>query len=173
MTQWLRPPGQQQGPGIGKQLVSKAASDIAGKEIAKLGLGAAGTAIGGPLGGAAGTAAGELAGPLVGQLAASFFKDGDKVKGKSKSIWGKLADKVSGDFARRKSLFGEGKPYKPQPKYRNIGGMTPGPLGFGDMIIAGKGKDVSAVKIKKAMGDMQEEVELNYHPPLAPKNKGE
>ena len=100
------------------------------------------------------------------------YKDtGGKATGKKKSIWGKIADKVSSDFDRRKQLFGKGKPYK--PKYKSIGGMTPGPLGFSDMIIAGKGKDVSSVKIKKNMGDMGEEVELNYHPPLKPKSEGE
>ena len=169
MMPWLQAPGRQQ-PGIGKQLATKAASKIAADQVAKLGLQAAGTAAAGPIGGAAGNALGELAGPLAGQLVGSFFDEGGKAK-KKKSIWGQISDKVSSDFARRKQLFGKGKPY--QPKYRNIGGMTPGPLGFSDMIIAGKGKDVSSVKIKKNMGDMGEEVELNYHPPLAAKPKGE
>ena len=78
MTQWLRPPGQQ-GPGIGEQFAKKAATNIAAKEAAKLGLGAAGTAVGGPLGGAAGTALGELAGPLAGQLVGSLFNKGGAV----------------------------------------------------------------------------------------------
>ena len=155
-----------QQPGIGQQLAQKAAGKIAAQQVGQL----AGTALGGPVGGAVGSAAGELAGPLASQLVGSLFKDGGKAK-KKQSIWGQLANKVSSDFARRKQLLGKGKPY--QPKYRNIGGMTPGPLGFSDMIIAGKGKDVSSVKIKKNMGDMGEEVELNYHPPLAPKPKGE
>jgi len=157
MMPWLQNPNAKQ-----PNLLGDAAKSIAAKEATKL----AGAAIGGP----AGAYAGELAGPLASQLVGSFFDQGGKAK-KKKSIWGQLADKVSSDFAKRKSLFGEGKPYK--PKYKAIGGMTPGPLGFGDMIIAGKGKDVSSVKIKKNMGDMGEEVELNYHPPLAPKPKGE
>ena len=134
----------------------------------KLGLQAAGTAAAGPVGGAVGSAAGELAGPLAAQLVGSFFDEGGKAK-KSKSIWGQLKSKVSSDFERRKQLFGKGKPYK--PKYRAIGGMTPGPLGISDMVMAGKGKDVSAVKMKKGIGDMTEEFELNYHSPLNPKGE--
>ena len=169
MQPWLIPPGQQQ-KGIGSQLAGKAAGKIAADQVAKLGLQAAGTAVGGPIGGAVGSAASELAGPLASQIVSGLFKNGGKAK-KSQSIWGQISDKVKSDFARRKQLFGKGQQYK--PKYRNIGGMTPGPLGFSDMIIAGKGKDVSSVKIKKSMGDMGEEVELNYHPPLAAKPKGE
>ena len=169
MMPWLQNPNAGK-PGLGQQFASSAAKKIATDQVAKLGLQAAGTAALGPAGGAAGAAASELAGPLASQLVGSFFDEGGKAK-KKQSIWGQLANKVSSDFAKRKSLFGEGKPYK--PKYKAVGGMTPGPLGMGDMIIAGKGKDVSAVKIKKAMGDMSEEVELNYHPPLAPKPKGE
>jgi len=169
MMPWLQNPNARKGPGLGGQLAGKAAEKLAAEQVAKLGLGAAGTAAFGPAGGALGSAAGELAGPLAGQLVGSFFDEGGKAK-KKKSIWSQLADKVSKDFGNRKSLFGGGKP---QPKYKAIGGMTPGPLGFSDMIIAGTGKDVSSVKIKKNMGDMGEEVELNYHPPLAPKPKGE
>jgi len=157
MMPWLQNPNARQ-----QNILGDAAGKIAAKEATKL----AGTAIGGPIGGYAG----ELAGPLASQLVSGLFNEGGKAK-KKQSIWGQLANKVKSDFAKRKSLFGEGKPYK--PKYRAIGGMTPGPLGFSDMIIAGKGKDVSSVKIKKNMGDMGEEVELNYHPPLALKPKGE
>jgi len=156
MMPWLQNPNARQ-----QNVLGDAAGKIAAKEATKL----AGTAIGGPLGGYAG----ELAGPLASQLVSGLFKDGGKAK-KKQSIWSQLASKVSGDFNKRSSLLG-GKPKA--PKYRAVGGMTPGPLGMSDMIIAGKGKDVSAVKIKKAMGDMSEEVELNYHPPLAPKPKGE
>lgn len=99
------------------------------------------------------------------------MNNGGEVPGKKKSIWGKIADKVSSDFARRKSLFGEGK--RPKTQYKAIGGMTPGPLGMSDMQVLGKPKDVSKVKIKKNDGVNTEEVELNYHAPLAPKNKGE
>ena len=177
MTQWLRPPGQQK-PGIGQQLAEKAATKVATDQIAKLGLGAAGTAIGGPLGGAAGSALGELAGPLAGQLVGQLFKGGGHVASyhktgakvdENKSIWGKLSEKVMSDFGKRSDLFGKGQ--KPMPKYRAIGGMTSGPLGMPDMVIAGKDKSISAVKMKKSMGDMSEEVEVNYHPPLAAKPK--
>ena len=157
MMPWLQNPNAKQ-----QNILGDAAGKIAAKEATKL----AGTAIGGPIGGYAG----ELAGPLASQLVSGLFKDGGKAK-KKQSIWSQLADKVSGDFNKRSSLFGGKK--QQMPKYRAVGGMTPGPLGMSDMIIAGKGKDVSAVKIKKAMGDMSEEVELNYHPPLAPKPKGE
>ena len=56
-------------------------------------------------------------------------------------------------------------------QYKNIGGMTPGPLGMSDLLEAGKDKAISKVKLKKAKGDMSEEVEYNYHPPLAAKPK--
>ena len=127
MTQWLRPPGQQK-PGIGQQFAQKAASDIAAKEAAKLGLGAAGTAVGGPLGGAAGTALGELAGPLASQLVGQLFKGGGPVASyhktgakvdENKSIWGKLSEKVMSDFGKRSDLFGKGK--KNMPQYKAIG----------------------------------------------------
>ena len=163
-------PSAQQGPGVGQQLAQSAAKKLAAEQAAKLGLGAAGTAIGGPAGGALGSAAGELAGPLASQLVGSLFNKGGEAK-KKQSIWTQLKNKVSSDFAKRKSLFGEGKPYK--PKYKAIGGMTPGPLGMSDMAMVGRDKAISAVKMKKATGDMSEEVEVNYHPPLAPKPKGE
>ena len=51
--------------------------------------------------------------------------------------------------------------------------MTSGPLGMSDALAAGKNKDISKVKIKKNKGDMSEEVEFNYHAPLAPKPSGE
>ena len=169
MTQWLRPPGQQ-GPGAGQQLAQQAAKNLAAQQVAKLGLSAAGTSVAGPAGGALGSAAGDLAGPLASQLVGSLFNQGGDVKGK-KSIWSQLADKVSGDFNKRKNLLG-GKE-KQMPKYKAIGGMTAGPLGMPDMVIAGKDKSISAVKMKKAQGDMSEEVEVSYHPPLAPKPTGE
>ena len=309
---WLNNPNAPRQPGLGQQFAQKAASNIAAKEAAKLGLGAAGTAIAGPLGGTIGTTAGELAGPLAGQLVGSLFNKGGPVymqgggslldyylsdafrqglaranqarrtggdpvaaleakapapKGVTRKVdpntgfvigegkpvevnedapgestkewvpvisprakaraerniplgealgaewstqghyadmdtgkdpWGAMLkgtwrfneggpvptekkevgfwkgfkDKVVGDFERRKSLFGEGKlPQKQQPQYKNIGGYTKGPLGMSDMQVAGKPKDVSKVKIKKSKGDQSEEVELNYHPPLAAKPK--
>ena len=168
---WLQAPGKQ-GPGLGGQFAGKAAEKIAADQVAKLGLKAAGTAAFGPLGGVAGEVGGELAGPLAGQLVSSFFEGGGKVN-KKQSVWDKITNKIAGDFNKRSQLFGN-KKQKQMPKYKAIGGMTPGPLGLPDMVVAGKGKDISAVKMKKSMGDMSEEVELNYHPPLAPKeNKGE
>ena len=99
------------------------------------------------------------------------FEEGGPVPKEKKEVgfWKGFKDKVVGDFEKRKQLFGEGKPYKPQ--YKNIGGYTKGPLGMSDMQVAGKPKDVSKVKIKKSKGDMSEEVELNYHAPLADKPK--
>ena len=70
---------QPQQPGLGQQIASKAATKLATDQVAKLGLGAAGTAIGGPLGGAVGQAAGELAGPLAGNLVAGLFNEGGPV----------------------------------------------------------------------------------------------
>ena len=170
---WLQPPGKQ-GPGLGGQFAGKAAEKIAADQVAKLGLKAAGTAAFGPLGGVAGEVGGELAGPLAGQLVSSFFKDGGKVEKKSQVYGIRLLSKIAGDFSKRSQSYSVIKPKQQMPKYRAIGGMTPGPLGLPDMVVAGKGKDISAVKMKKTMGDMAEEVELNYHPPLAPKPaKGE
>ncbi len=60
-----------------------------------------------------------------------------------------------------------------KPAYKAIGGMTSGPLGMSDALMAGKDKAISKVKIKKNKGDMSEEVEFNYHAPLAPKPTGE
>lgn len=58
-------------------------------------------------------------------------------------------------------------------KWHNTGGpitgMTPGPLGMSDMLAAGKGKDVSKVTYKKKGGKMEEQVDIAYHAPLAPK----
>ena len=62
-----------------------------------------------------------------------------------------------------------GKVNMQKPAYRQMGGMTPGPLGMTDMIAAGKGKDVSKVKYKKTGGDVTDEMEISYHAPLAPK----
>ena len=287
MTQWLVPPGQQ-GPGIGEQFAKKAATNIAAKEAAKLGLGAAGTAIGGPLGGAAGTALGELAGPLAGDLVGSLFNKGGPVHmqggGQSPAVqaaidawlnrgrnagslsniltnadvehkkWGKDGAKIAtgsneqavkkapapktpttrgtaawdiplgellgatistqggytdmrgaddawntglkaswsfeegGSVGGKKSSIwdsvkkaakhawkNDNRPgdrwaeKNQKPQYKSIGGMTKGPLGMTDMLAAGKDKDISKVKMKKTKGDMSEEMEYSYHPPLAAK----
>ena len=66
---------------------------------------------------------------------------------------------------------GEGRWNKSKPQYKAIGGLTSGPLGMSDLQIAGKDKAISKVKMKKSKGDMSEEVEYNYHPPLAAKPK--
>ena len=160
------------GPGIGEQLATKAATNLAAKEAAKLGLGAAGTAVGGPVGAAAGTALGELAGPLAGQLVGSLFNKGGDVPKKS-SIWDSVKKAASyawkndnlRDPKHSWSHVGQNK----KTLYKNIGGMTPGPLGMSDMLMAGKDKDISKVKLKKTKGDMSEEMEYNYHAPLAAK----
>ena len=294
MTQWLRPPGQQ-GPGIGEQFAKKAATNIAAKEAAKLGLGAAGAAVGGPLGSAAGTALGELAGPLAGQLVGQLFnkggavylqdggfqqpahvqaflqqylanldnqraarqtaidagtpgaenikttlpdvpnslsapaekkaqapapktpttrgtaawdiplgqllgadistqggytdmrgaddawntglkaswsfEEGGSVGGKKSSIWDSVK-KAAKHAWKNDNRPGDRWAEKNQkPQYKAIGGMTKGPLGMTDMLAAGKDKDISKVKMKKTKGDMSEEMEYSYHPPLAAKPK--
>ena len=342
MMPWLQNPNAQQKPGLGGQLASKAASNLAAEQATKLGLGAAGTAFAGPLGGALGSAAGELAGPLAGQLVGNLFNrggpvwsqsfvdrinqqydrqiedararghgpqsiagleqakqgviakynrvtggppapqsgptqeevnaqllakglsqsDADKVKaageaaggineeviaqalapaapdravgGKSGGSgswniplgsgflgadWSTSGDYSAGtkfddgtssgdswnagikgtwtfdkggevpgnskssiwDSVKKAAQYAWKNDNKPgdrwaarnKPEYKNIGGMTKGPLGMPDMLAAGKGKDVSKVKMKKNKGDMAEEVEVNYHAPLAPKPTGE
>lgn len=95
-------PTAQGGPGIGQQLAQKATSQLAGDQIAKLGLGAAGTAIGGPVGGALGSAAGELAGPLAGQLIGSLFAQGGSVLGQYKGPKHTGAQKVAAIKAKMK-----------------------------------------------------------------------
>ena len=60
-----------------------------------------------------------------------------------------------------------------KPMYQRMGGMTPGPLGMSDMLAAGKGKDVSKVLYKKKGGDIEDQVEISYHAPLAAKPSGE
>ena len=337
MTNWLVPPGSQK-PGIGQQFAEKAATKIATDQVAKLGLGAAGTAIGGPLGGAAGSALGELAGPLAGQLAGSLFMKGgpvylqgggglapgwdqasllqllsenihalapqegkstqeviqdflrsrgaiadvkqgpntrsahitpvqeatpeapaehvsdegpskeevaaaalaakkkaeadalaakpkyDAPRSKSSAQWniplgsgflgadwstsGSYSDMDRGedpwsagikgtwsfnkggdvpsnsiwDSVKKAASYAWKNDNKPgdrwaeknkKPQYKAIGGMTPGPLGMSDMMVAGKDKSISKVKLKKAKGDMSEEMEYSYHPPLAAKPTGE
>ena len=59
----------------------------------------------------------------------------------------------------------------PKPIYQRMGGMTPGPLGMSDMLEAGKGKDVAKVVYKKKGGDIEDQVEIAYHAPLAAKPK--
>ena len=66
---------------------------------------------------------------------------------------------------------GEGRWGKSKPQYKAIGGLTKGPLGMSDLQVAGKDKSISKVKMKKSKGDMSEEVEYSYHPPLAAKPK--
>ena len=307
MMPWLQNPNASKGPGIGEQFAKKAATNLAAKEAAKLGLGAAGTAVGGPLGGAAGTALGELAGPLAGQLVGSLFNKGgvvhadagkfidaarpswrddsrsnrwadyqatiakliaqrkaaalaaqtpeapvveapaepaaEEYKAPDRAVGGKSSggsgswniplgnifgadistqgdyasgtnydDGTKGDDAWNAGLkatwsfdkggnvpakgsiwdkvksaasyawknenkpgdrYAKNNPQVTKPAYKAIGGMTSGPLGMSDALKAGKDKDISKVKIKKNKGDMSEEVEFNYHAPLAPKPTGE
>ena len=93
----------------------------------------------------------------------------------SKSIWDSV--KKAASYAwKNDNKPGDSYAHKlnnSKPKYKAIGGMTEGPLGMSDMLAAGKGKDVSKVKMKKNNGEHTEEVELNYHAPLAAKPKGE
>ena len=94
----------------------------------------------------------------------------------SKSIWDSV--KKAASYAWKNDnkpgdRYAKNNPQVTKPAYKAIGGMTTGPLGMSDMLAAGKGKDVSKVKMKKNKGDMSEEVEVNYHAPLAPKPTGE
>ena len=89
------------------------------------------------------------------------MNQGGPVKQK-KSIWGKIKDKVTGDFKKRSALMGGNK----KPQYKQMGGMTPGPLGMSDLQVLGKPEDVSKVVMKKKGGDVEDTVELNYHAPL-------
>ena len=89
----------------------------------------------------------------------------DKVKSAAKYAWEN--DNKPGD------RYAKNNPQVTKPAYKAIGGMTSGPLGMSDALAAGKDKDISKVKIKKNKGDMSEEVEFNYHAPLAPKPTGE
>lgn len=84
----------------------------------------------------------------------------DKVKSAAKHAW------KNDNLAKK-----EGRWKNAKPQYKAIGGMTPGPLGMSDMLVAGKDKDISKVKLKKSKGDMSEEMEYSYHPPLAAKPK--
>lgn len=94
--------------------------------------------------------------------------------------------KAAADYAWGKGREGESsrknmKKYNPYKKdsaaYKVAGGpipgMTPGPLGMKDMLMAGKGKDVSKVTYKTTGGDITDQVEIAYHAPLAPKPQGE
>lgn len=171
MTQWLVPP-RQQGPGLGQQFAEKAATKIAADQVAKLGLTAAGNAAAGPVGGAVAGAASDLVAPLAGQLVGSLFEQGGSVKGKKKkgSIWDSIKEAASYAWKNDNTLQARAK----KPQYKAIGGLTPGPLGMSDLMMAGKDKDISKVKLKKNKGDMSEEVEYTYHAPLAAKpNPGE
>lgn len=68
-------------------------------------------------------------------------------------------------------FFSKGGPAK--PAYKEMGGMTEGPLGMTDMLAAGKGKDVSKVVYKKKGGDIEDTMEIAYHAPLAAKPQGD
>ena len=102
-------------------------------------------------------------------MEAAGFEHGGKVHGKKKSIWGTIKDKITSDYSRRQQLFGQGRmpPKNEQkPAYRYMGGMTPGPLGMTDVQALGRPSDVSKVMYKKKGGDVEDTVEINYHPPL-------
>ena len=102
-------------------------------------------------------------------IEAAGFEHGGKVH-KKQSIWGQIKDKITGDYDRRKHLFGKGvmPPKNEQkPAYKNMGGLTPGPLGLSDMQVLGKPSDVSKVMYKKKGGDVEDVMEVSYHTPLS------
>nr|MCH9736774.1 hypothetical protein [Actinomycetes bacterium] len=82
-------------------------------------------------------------------------KGGD-VKDK-KSIWGT----IKSQFANRASTL-QGK----KPEYKEMGGMTPGPLGMTDLQKIGSDEAVSKAILKKKGKDVEDHIELNYHAPL-------
>ena len=117
----------------------------------------------------------------AGVKASWSFDKGGKVPGKKKSIWDSVK-KAASHAWKNDNLKDPSHPWahvgqnaktlnKGGPVYKEIGGMTKGPLGMSDMLMAGKNKDISKVKMKKTKGDMSEEMEYNYHPPLAAKPK--
>ena len=110
---------------------------------------------------------GEDAGKIKAARAAArkHIKEGAKKAGKQVSP-GDIGS-VLGSF------FEYGGSVARKPMYQRMGGMTPGPLGMSDMLEAGKGKDVSKVVYKKKGGDIEDQVEIAYHAPLAAKPKGE
>ena len=97
------------------------------------------------------------------------FDKGGEVPSKKKGIW----DSIKG--AAKHAWKNDNRPgdrwaeNNQKPQYKEIGGMTKGPLGMSDMLAAGKNKDISKVKLKKTKGDLSEEMEYSYHPPLAAK----
>ena len=113
----------------------------------------------------------------------SFDKGGKVPSGKKSSIWDSV--KKAASYAWKNDNLKDPKHSwshvgqnaktlnKGGPVYKEIGGMTKGPLGMSDMLMAGKDKDISKVKMKKTKGDMSEEMEYSYHAPLAAKPKGE
>jgi len=115
----------------------------------------------------------------------TLLEEGGKVpwwKAAAKHVWKNDGQKKKQDKAKKKfskgdvgsvlgSLFEAGGAVK--PAYQRMGGLTPGPLGMSDMLQAGKGKDVSKVVYKKKGGNIEDQVEIAYHAPLAAKPKGE
>lgn len=111
----------------------------------------------------------------------TLLEKGGEVKKKT-PWWKKAAQRIWGDEKGKRSkafLSGEGSAFTDykagggyvKPAYERMGGMTPGPLGMSDMLMAGKGKDVSKVSYKKKGGDIEDTVEIAYHAPLAAKPK--
>ena len=104
----------------------------------------------------------------------SFDKGGEVPSGKKNSIWDTIKDAAGYAWKNENKLHDSyAAKLNKKPQYKAIGGMTSGPLGMSDALAAGKDTDISKVKIKKNKGDMSEEVEFNYHAPLAPKPTGE
>ena len=114
---------------------------------------------------------GGIAAEAAQEVIPTFFEEGGKVP-----WWKAVKKKVLGE-TKSKDFWenvGQGKAgHSKKPAYKQIGGMTPGPLGMSDMLAAGKGKDVAKVSYKKKGGQIEDQVEISYHAPLAAKPKGE
>ena len=106
--------------------------------------------------------------PLSAMLSGTWtFNKGGEVPG----WWDKAKSAAKHAWKNDNLSKGEGRWSKSKPQYKAIGGLTSGPLGMSDLQVAGKDKAISKVKMKKSKGDMAEEVEYSYHPPLAAKPK--
>ena len=166
-TQWNRPgmvqaPAISTEPSIAAKFAGKVGERAAAKQLAKLPLAAAD-----PTGGVVSGVASEMAPAAIGSLVGGWFADGGRVHPIAKQ----LADKGLSpeDIAHyMKNVKAHELKYG-KPMYREMGGMTKGPLGMTDMLAAGKGKDVSKVTYKKTGGDITDTMEISYHAPLAPK----
>ena len=164
-SQWQRPgmaqaPMPSTEPSIAGQFAGKVAERAAAQQLAKMPLAAAD-----PTGGLVSGVAAEMAPGMIGKLAGGWFNQGGIVKQlQEKGLSPEDIAHYMKNVAAHEAKYG-----KMKPMYKEMGGMTPGPLGMTDMLAAGKGKDVSKVTYKKTGGDITDTMEISYHAPLAPK----